>query len=87
VDTALNGENLTMETNAEMREGDTYQLTLIGNKGYVAIWNVMNEAVATVDKNGCITALSQGITVVQAKVGHQIVECELIVKQAWTDRY
>lgn len=87
VDTALNGENLTMETNAEMREGDTYQLTLIGNKGYVAIWNVMNEAVATVDKNGCITALSQGITVVRATVGNRIVECVLTVKQSWTDRY
>jgi hypothetical protein len=47
----------------------------------------MNENVAMIDKNGCITALSQGVTVVRAAVGNRIVECTLTVKQGWTDKY
>jgi hypothetical protein len=63
------------------------KLNITGNKDYVAIWSVMNENVAMIDKNGCITALSQGVTVVRAAVGNRIVECTLTVKQGWTDKY
>ena len=87
VDTALSEETLSMESNVTIEEGFTYQLNLTGNKDYVAIWSVMNENVAMIDKNGCITALSQGVTVVRAAVGNRIVECTLTVKQGWTDKY
>ena len=62
-------------------------LRMFSNGATADIITVMNEAVATVDKNGCITALSQGVTVVRATVGNRIVECVLTVKQSWTDRY
>ena len=68
-------------------EGATYQLNLTGNKGYVAIWKTCKESIVSVDKNGCITALKEGTATVIAQIGNSVVECQIVVKQSWTEGY
>lgn len=87
VDTALSGENVSMESRVEAKEGLTYQLTLTGNKGYVAIWQSLDERIATVDKNGKVRAVRPGTTTITAKIGNTIVECIIVVKESWTGTY
>ena len=87
VDTALRNETLSMESSVIIEEGATYQLNLTGNKGYVAIWKIEQDGIVSVDKNGCITALKEGETTVVAQIGNSLVECRIVVKQAWTDGY
>ena len=41
----------------------------------------------SVDKNGCITALKEGAATVIAQIGNSLVECQIVVKQAWTEGY
>ena len=87
VDTALNGETVSMESHVEVKEGLTYQLNLTGNKGYVAIWQSSDTYIATVDQNGKVTALRPGTITVTAKIGNQTVECIIVVKQHWSGTY
>ena len=87
VDTALKGETLSMESSVTIEEGATYQLTLTGNKGYVAIWKTHEDSIVSVNKNGCITALQEGSATVIAQIGNSLVECQIVVKQAWTEGY
>ena len=68
-------------------EGATYKLNLTGNTGYVAIWKTCKESIVSVDKNGCITALKEGRATVIAQIGNSVVECQIVVKQSWTERY
>ena len=87
VDTALRDETISMESSITIEEGAMYQLNLTGNKGYVAIWKTCKESIVSVDKNGCITALKEGTATVIAQIGNSVVECQIVVKQAWTEGY
>lgn len=87
VDTALSGETVSMESQIAVKEGLTYQLNLTGNKGYVAIWQSSDERIATVDKNGKVTAIRPGTITITAKIGNTIVECIIVVKESWTGTY
>ena len=87
VDTALSGETVSMESQVEVKEGLTYQLNLTGNKGYVAIWQSSDKRIATVDKNGKVTAIRPGTITITAKIGNQTVECIIVVKQHWSGTY
>ena len=87
VDTALSGETVSMESQVEVKEGLTYQLNLTGNKGYVAIWQSSDERIATVDKNGKVTAIRPGTITITAKIGNTVVECIIVVKERWTGTY
>ena len=88
VDKALADSTLQMESNVELYELESYQLTLTGNKGYVAIWSSSNESVVTVDKNGKITAgKTEGTAVITAKLGNITVKCSVTVKYRWTGYY
>ena len=87
VDTALRDETILMESSITIEEGATYQLNLTGNKGYVAIWKTCKESIVSVDKNGCVTALKEGTATVIAQIGNSVVECQIVVKQAWTEGY
>lgn len=87
VDTALSGETVSMESQVEVKEGLTYQLNLTGNKGYVAIWQSSDERIATVDKNGKVTAIRPGTITITAKIGNTVVECIIVVKESWTGTY
>ena len=55
-----------------MKAGDKVDLGFIGvkdYKNYTLKWESSNEAVATVDKNGVITAVADGVAKVELKVG------------------
>ncbi len=87
VDTALNGETIEIECPQTIKEGYTYQCTLTGNKGYVAIWKSLDENIITVGKNGQITAVKAGKATLTAKIGTTIVERIIVVKENWTGTY
>ena len=87
VDTALNGETVSMESQVTVKEGLTYQLNLTGNKGYVAIWQSSDPYIATVDQNGKVKALRPGTITVTAKIGNTVVECIVVVKESWSGTY
>ncbi len=59
-------------TSLSMKAGDKVDLKFIGVKDYknfILEWQSSNPSVATVDKNGVITAISEGVTEVTLKVG------------------
>ncbi len=87
VDTALANETLSLESRVVVKEGLSYQLNLTGNKGYVAIWQSSDTRIATVDKDGKVTALRPGEVTITAKIGNKTVECILVVKQNWSGTY
>jgi uncharacterized protein YjdB len=73
-----------MRTTATIFEGESMQLTLSGNKGYVAIWSTDSD-ILTVDKEGNVTAgKKEGTATVVAKLGTITVTCEVTVKYRWT---
>jgi hypothetical protein len=80
VDTALAGQTPSLEREVIIGENGTYQLTLSGARGYVAIWAVEDNHVVSVGKNGKITALTDGQTYVTAKIGSTILQCKVIVR-------
>ena len=86
VDKALENVTVTMETAVKLFATESYQLTLTGNMGYVAIWSSSDENVATVDKNGNVTAKQEGKATITAKLGNKTVQCVVTVKQ-WTGYY
>lgn len=84
VDKALADTTVTMQTTATLFEGESMQLTLSGNKGYVAIWSTDSD-ILTVDKDGNVTAgKKEGTATVVAKLGTITVTCEVTVKYRWT---
>lgn len=84
VDKALADTTVTMQTTATLFDGESMQLTLSGNKGYVAIWST-NSDILTVDKEGNVTAgKKEGTATVVAKLGTITVTCEVTVKYRWT---
>ena len=87
VDKALADSTVSMESTLELYEGETYQLAISGNKGYVAIWS-SDSALVSVDENGKITAgKAEGTAVVTAKIGSITVQCAVVVKHRWTGYY
>ena len=87
VDTVLSDETVSVESQVVVKEGCSYQITLTGNKGYVAIWQSSDERIAKVDKTGKVTALRPGEVTITAKIGNKTVECILVVKQNWSGTY
>jgi len=87
VDKALADSTVSMESKVTVYEGESYQLTLTGNKGYAVIWSTDSD-ILTVDENGKITVgEDEGNALVMAKIGSQIVKCTVTVKQRWTGYY
>ena len=85
VDAALANEEKTLEREVVLGENSVYQLTLSGAKNYVAVWNVNNENVLTIDKNGKITARQAGVAYVTAQIGSTVLQCEVVVRQSAQD--
>ena len=80
MDTALANEEKALEREVVLGENSVYQLTLLGVKNYVAVWNVNNENILTIDKNGKITARKAGVAYVTALIGSTVLQCEVIVR-------
>ena len=80
VDTALASNTLAMESNVLMDLNDEFTLSLTGNNDYAAIWTTSAEDVATVDKNGKVTAVAEGSAVITAKLGSKTVTSSVTVK-------
>ena len=68
---ALSSNDITLDA-----AGDSQQLTLTGGEGDVT-WASGDEAVATVDDQGNVTAVAPGRTTVTATVGEQTLKCEV----------
>ena len=85
VDAALANEEKTLEREVVLGENSVYQLTLSGAKNYVAVWNVNNENVLTIDKNGKIIARQAGVAYVTAQIGSTVLQCEVVVRQSAQD--
>ena len=85
VDTALANEEKALEREVVLGENSVYRLTLSGAKNYVAVWNVNNENVLTIDKNGKITARQAGVAYVTAQIGSTVLQCEVVVRQPAQD--
>jgi hypothetical protein len=87
VDTALGEATLGIEGVVSLNENQSCQLTLTGNKGYVAIWSSSDEGIVTVDKNGRVTAVREGTAIITAKIGNKSVQCVIKVKSSWTENF
>ena len=88
VDMALKNEALQISLTSTASVGKESVLELTGNKGYVAIWTVSDESVASIDKNGKLIGKSVGEVVVTAKIGNktaQITVSVLPVEMSWGD--
>lgn len=88
VDTALKNEAVQISLTSMANVGKEITLDLVGNKGYVAIWTVSDESVASIDKNGKLIGKSVGEIVVTAKIGNktaQITVSVLPVEMSWGD--
>lgn len=88
VDTALAEETLQISLTSTVNVGKEIVLELTGNSGYVAIWSVSNESVASIDKNGKLTGKTIGEVIVTAKIGNkqaQITVSILPVEMSWGD--
>ena len=88
VDTALKNETVQISLTSIANVGKEITLELAGNKGYVAIWTLSDESVASIDKNGKLIGKSVGEVVVTAKIGNktaQITVSVLPVEMSWGD--
>ena len=88
MDTALAEETLQISLTSTVNVGKEIVLELTGNSGYVAIWSVSNESVASIDKNGKLTGKTIGEVIVTAKIGNkqaQITVSILPVEMSWGD--
>lgn len=57
-----------------------YQLSIIGlEEGKAAVWSSNNVSVATVSANGLVKGVGIGQSLITARVGDKILECEIIV--------
>ncbi len=63
--------------------GDTYQITATispAGSNAILIWYSEDPTIATVDKNGTVTAVSQGVTIISVTAGSLREECVVRVK-------
>ena len=72
IDTALGETTLTMANDIYVAQGKT-ALNINGTNDYAVTWSSSDEEVATVSKNGVLTAKSNGKTIVDGKLGTQMV--------------
>ena len=75
------------KTGAGTNQGETKQLKTNAAKGTAVTWSSGNEAVATVDSNGLVTAVSAGTATIAVKSGENpaaVDTCEVVVKDTKT---
>ena len=87
VDTALGEATLEIAGVVTLNENQSCQLTLTGNKGYVASWSSSDEGIVIVDKNGKVTAVREGTAIITARIGNKSVQCVIKVTSSWTENF
>lgn len=81
--TATSGTKVKLnKTKATIYNGATLQLKLKGTNEKVK-WSSSSKKIATVDKNGKVTAKKKGKATITAKVGNKKYTCKLTVKPAF----
>jgi uncharacterized protein YjdB len=73
-----------MKSSILIQEGGKYQLEIMGNKGYVAVWQSSDDSVVQVDKNGCLKGIRSGKATITAKIGTTTLKCIVTVVDTWT---
>lgn len=66
--------------NTELTVGEQIKLKILGNKKTVK-WYSDNKSIATVNKDGLVTAKKEGITIVNAKISKRLYCCVVVVKK------
>lgn len=59
----------------------TKKLKISGAAGYTVKWSSQSKKIATVDKNGKVTAKKPGKTYIIAKVGAKVFKCKVVVRK------
>ena len=59
----------------------TKKLKISGAVGYKVKWSSKSKKIATVDKNGKVTAKKPGKTYIIAKVGTKTFRCKVVVRK------
>ena len=68
------------KTDVQITLNESAQLFLVG--GNEAVWSSTDESVATVDQNGIVIPVSEGVTIIKASVGAQTAMCRVEVVAA-----
>lgn len=68
------------ETNIQITLNESTQLSLVGGEN--AVWTSTDEGVATVDQNGIVMPVAEGITIIKASVGEETAMCRVEVVAA-----
>ena len=76
---------ITLDKETAVMEGETLQLTATtAPAGYAVKWTSSNEAIATVDANGVVTAVGGGRVTITASMAGKQASCEVLVPGAAT---
>lgn len=78
-DEEISSEPVISRTRLTLKPGKHWRLKVTGNTGRVA-WSSKNEEVATVSRNGYITAVAEGTTRIYARVDGKKLSCKLKVE-------
>lgn len=68
-------------TSISLKVRGTKKLRITGAAGYTIKWSSKSKKIATVDKNGKVTAKKAGKTYIYAKVGSRTFKCKVIVRK------
>lgn len=68
------------KTSTQLKVGKSINLKVLGNKKKT-IWFSDDAGIAAVDKNGVVTAVNQGVTIINAKTGGKLYCCVVVVKK------
>ena len=75
------------KTEISLLVGATETLSLTGAENQVVTYSSTDESVATVDTNGIVTAKSEGIAFIVAKIGEKEASCKVVVTEPAVERY
>ena len=77
--------SISIDPTLALKVGETGQLTAkVDPAGTAVTWNSDQEAIATVDANGLVTAVAAGTAIITAKAGDKKATCTVTVTEVYT---
>lgn len=77
--------NISIDPTLALKVGETGQLTAtVDPAGTAVTWSSDQEAIATVDANGLVTAIAEGTATITAKAGDKSATCTVTVTEVYT---